>query len=329
MLLGVVFALIAGLLWGLVFIVPLLLPLHSPALLSVGRYMTFGLVCVVLSMPQWRALRSLTLRDWGWAFVLSVVGNFVYYFFLAYSIQTLGNPLPSLIIGALPLVIALCANLGLAQSEAAPQVAWSSLALPAALLLLGLACVNGQELSLLTALSTSQYALGLVAAFFAVAAWTWYPLYNDRHLKQAPHIKATTWATALGLATLLPSMVLFAAMLAFQSTTQSLALAALPNHDLMANLAANATDLSPLFWTLMLVLGFASSWLGTVCWNASCQRLPAAVSGQLIVFETLAALGMGYAYRGQWPGVISLLGIALLMAGVLIGVRSFTKAKQI
>ena len=324
MLVGVFFALIAGLLWGLVFIVPLLLPSHSPALLSVGRYLAFGLVCVVLSMFQWRALRALTARDWSWAFALSVVGNFVYYCFLAFSIQTLGNPLPSLIIGTLPLVIALCANLGLAQSKAAPTVAWRSLALPAVLLLAGLACVNGQELTRLTALSTEQYALGLLAALLAVAAWTWYPLFNDRHLKQAPHIKATTWATAQGLATLLPSMVLFAALLAFQSTTQTDSQA---KNDLMSNIAANASNLPPLFWTLMLVLGFASSWLGTVCWNASCQRLPAAVSGQLIVFETLAALGMGYAYRGEWPTLLSLLGIALLMIGVLLGVRSFTKSK--
>jgi drug/metabolite transporter (DMT)-like permease len=77
----------------------------------------------------------------------------------------------------------------------------------------------------------------------------------------------------------------------------------------------------------MLTLGFASSWLGTLCWNASCQCLPAAVSGQLIVFETLAALGLGYAYRGQWPSALSALGIALLVAGVLLGVRSFTRIK--
>lgn len=328
MFLGVVYALMAGLLWGLVFIVPLLLPSQSPAMLSVGRYLAFGLVCVVLSVFQWRALRSLTLRDWGWAFALSVVGNFVYYGFLAFSIQTLGNPLPSLIIGTLPLVIAICANLGLAQSETAPQVAWRSLALPAALLLAGLACVNGQELSLLTAISTSQYSLGLVAALLAVAAWTWYPLYNDRHLKQSPHIKATTWATAQGLATLFPSMVLFSVLLAFQSSYQStFQITAQASNGLTANIAANTSNLPPLFWTLMLVLGFASSWLGTVFWNASCQRLPAAVSGQLIVFETLAALGMGYAYRGQWPSAISALGIVLLVTGVLLGVRSFSKSR--
>lgn len=316
MVLGIFFSLAAGLLWGLVFIVPLLLPNQSPALLSLGRYLAFGLVCVPLAAFQWRALGALTRRDWGWALALSVVGNFIYYGFLSFSIQTLGNPLPSLIIGTLPLVIALCANLGVAQNVQAPHVAWRLLALPACLLLAGLACVNGQELAFLGNLNAAQYGLGLLAALLAVAAWTWYPLYNDRHLKQSPHIRASTWATAQGLATLFPAAVLFTAF-----ALQAQALEA----GFTAGLAAIPSQFPPLYWALMLILGFGCSWLGTLCWNAACQRLPAAVSGQLIVFETLAALALGYGYRGQWPSAVSVFGIALLVAGVLLGVRAFSR----
>jgi drug/metabolite transporter (DMT)-like permease len=172
--------------------------------------------------------------------------------------------------------------------------------------------VNGQELAFLTRLSAVQYGAGLGAALLAVAAWTWYPLFNDRHLKQAPHIQASTWATAQGLATLVPAAVLFAAF-------------ALQAQGAPASLAAIPAQFSALYWTLMLTLGFGCSWLGTLFWNAACQRLPAAVSGQLIVFETLAALALGYAYRGQWPSAASVLGIALLVAGVLLGVRGFTR----
>jgi drug/metabolite transporter (DMT)-like permease len=325
MLLGILYALVAGLLWGLVFIVPLLLPNQSPALLSLGRYLAFGCVCLPLALFQWRALKALTARDWTWALMLSVIGNFVYYGFLATSIQTLGNPLPSLIIGTLPVIIALCANLGIAQNAQAPRVAWWQLLLPIALMLAGLYCVNGQELERLGNLSTSQYGFGLLAAMLAVASWTWYPLYNDRHLKQAPHIKAATWATAQGLATLLPAAVLFWVWLSFAPLSKTISPAM--TQGLLATLVDNIHTLPMHYWWLMLTLGFASSWLGTLCWNASCQRLPAAISGQLIVFETLAALAMGYAYRQQWPDVLSTVGIALLVAGVLLGVRSFTKMK--
>jgi len=39
--------------------------------------------------------------------------------------------------------------------------------------------------------------------------------------------------------------------------------------------------------------------------------------GQLLVFETLAALTYAYVLRGQWPQPLTLLGVALLVAGVL------------
>ncbi len=320
MLTGVFFALIAGILWGMVFVVPLLLPNQSPALLSLGRYLAFGLVCLPIALLQCRSLRGLSRHDWTQAFKLSVVGNFVYYGFLSFAIQTLGNPLPSLIIGTLPVVIAVCANLGFAQGQASSRVAWRRLALPFTLLLIGLACVNAQELTQLSALSSAQYALGLLAALLAVAAWTWYPLVNDRHLKQSPYIAASTWASAQGLATLLPAAALFTV---FALQAQPLALDA----GTIASIAAIPEQFPPLYWGLMLTLGFACSWLGTLCWGAACKRLPATVSGQLIVFETLAALAMGYAYRGAFPDVVSSIGIALLVAGVLLGVRVFSVPK--
>ena len=45
-------------------------------------------------------------------------------------------------------------------------------------------------------------------------------------------------------------------------------------------------------------------------------------SRQLIVFETLAALACAFMLRGQWPAVPTLAGIALLVAGVVWGLRA-------
>ncbi|HWS75094.1 MAG TPA: EamA/RhaT family transporter, partial [Quisquiliibacterium sp.] len=47
------------------------------------------------------------------------------------------------------------------------------------------------------------------------------------------------------------------------------------------------------------------------------------LAGQLIVFETLAALAYAFAWRGQLPPTATLAGIGLLMAGVMLGVRAF------
>jgi drug/metabolite transporter (DMT)-like permease len=53
-----------------------------------------------------------------------------------------------------------------------------------------------------------------------------------------------------------------------------------------------------------------------MCWNEASQRLPTTLAGQLIVFETLSALAYAFMLRGQGPAAVSLLGIALLIAGV-------------
>ncbi|MEO8806352.1 MAG: EamA/RhaT family transporter, partial [Burkholderiaceae bacterium] len=63
-------------------------------------------------------------------------------------------------------------------------------------------------------------------------------------------------------------------------------------------------------------------WLGTLCWNEASQRLPPSLSGQLIVFETLAALSYAFVLRKSLPQIETLVGVALLIAGVVWAVRT-------
>ncbi len=76
-----------------------------------------------------------------------------------------------------------------------------------------------------------------------------------------------------------------------------------------------------LFIGLMFSIGLFASWLGTLCWNAASQRLPTTVVGQLIVFETLAALAYAFVLRREMPGAVTLVGVALLVGGVLLALR--------
>ena len=77
-----------------------------------------------------------------------------------------------------------------------------------------------------------------------------------------------------------------------------------------------------LFVGLMLGLGLLASWLGTLCWNEASQRLPTTLVGQLIVFETLAALAYAYVLRGRAPEAATLTGVAVLVAGVWWALRT-------
>ena len=73
----------------------------------------------------------------------------------------------------------------------------------------------------------------------------------------------------------------------------------------------------------MVAIGLSASWLGTLLWNRASRLLPTSLVGQLIVFETLAALAYGFLWRGEGPSAGAIAGIVLLVAGVAVGVRTF------
>ena len=313
---GVLFSLAAGMMWGLVFVGPLMLPEYPAALHTFGRYLAFGLIALPLAFVDRADIRQLTRSDWLAALKLAAIGNVLYYLFLASAIQRAGGALPTMIIGTLPVVIAISANLLNHQRDG--RFPWLKLAPPLALILAGIACVNHVEWTALVqnpAADTTHYITGAALAVGAVACWTWYPLKNADWLRGHPKRKPRVWATAQGIATLPLALLGYAAFWAWSSATQN---------PLPMPLGPRPLE----FIGLMMAIGLFASWLGTLCWNAASQRMPTALAGQLIVFETLAALAYTFALRGQWPEPLTLAGIALLVAGVVGGVRVKAEAPK-
>ena len=136
MLAGIIYALLAGLMWGVVFAVPLLLPEYPATLQSVGRYLAFGLIALPIAWLDRANLRELTRQDWIKALQLAGVGNLLYYLCLAGAIQRVGAPVTTMFIGALPVVIAICANIRNQQRDG--RYAWRELAPALLLILLGI-----------------------------------------------------------------------------------------------------------------------------------------------------------------------------------------------
>ncbi|MFQ6310430.1 DMT family transporter [Lysobacter capsici] len=309
MLLGTLYALLAGLIWGLVFIGPLLLPEYPAALQSVGRYLAFGLIALPLAWLDRGALRQLTRADWIEALKLSAIGNLLYYLCLASAIQRAGGPLPTMIIGTLPVVIAISANLR--DSKRDGRLPWRRLAPSLLLIALGIACVNQVELEALRADANAdlgRYAVGALLALGGVACWTWYPLRNADWLRAHPGRNPRTWATAQGVAILPLAMLGYIALWLYMSASG-------------ASFAMPFGPRPAFFIGLMATIGLFASWVGTLCWNQASQRLPTALAGQLIVFETLAALSYTFILRGQMPKPLTLVGIGLLIAGVIWALR--------
>jgi drug/metabolite transporter (DMT)-like permease len=311
---GVLFALAAGLMWGLVFVGPLLLPEYPATLQSFGRYLAFGLIALPLAWFDRGRLKQLTRADWFEALKLALVGNIVYYLFLASAIQRAGGPLPTMIIGTLPVVIAITSKLRRkapgARAEA--PLAWRQLLPSLALIALGIALVNHVELDRFKAdphADMARYALGALLAAGAVACWTWYPIRNAEWLRAHPTRSPRGWATAQGLMTLPLALLGYALTWAWSS---------LSGDPFPMPFGPRVLD----FLLLMFAIGLFASMLGTLCWNEASQRLPPTLSGQLIVFETLAALSYAFVLRGRAPQAETLVGVALLIAGVVWAVRT-------
>ncbi|KJT22883.1 hypothetical protein SEEH3374_25440, partial [Salmonella enterica subsp. enterica serovar Heidelberg str. RI-11-013374] len=104
MISGVLYALLAGLMWGLIFVGPLIVPDYPALLQSMGRYLALGLIALPIAWLGRTRLRQLTRKDWSTALPLTLMGNVIYYACLASAIQRTGAPVSTMIIGTLPVV---------------------------------------------------------------------------------------------------------------------------------------------------------------------------------------------------------------------------------
>ena len=308
MISGVLYALLAGMLWGLIFVGPLIVPDYPAALQSTGRYLALGIIALPLAWLGRQRLRQLTQKDWLTALALTMMGNLIYYVCLASAIQRTRAPVSTMIIGTLPVVIPICANLLYSQRDG--KRTWTSLAPALLCIAAGLACVNIAELhGGLPAFSWWRYGSGIALALVSVACWAWYALRNARWLRENPDKNPMMWATAQALVTLPVSLLGYAAACLWLSAQQP-------------DFAQPFGPRPAVFLGLMFAIAVLCSWVGAMCWNVASQRLPTVIVGPLIVFETLAGLLYTFMLRQQMPPLLTLCGIALLVCGVVMAVRA-------
>lgn len=241
-------------------------------------------------------IRGLTARHWGLAAGLTLAGNIAYYLLLVWSIRLAGAAMPTLIIGLLPVTLALAGN---ALERSVPV---ARLLPSAALIVAGLLLVNAGE----TARSGPDYWLGLALALAAHLAWLAYGLANARFLKQNPERDPDGWAAIVGVATLPLSLLLWIGS---------------------DGSAAGPRDW-PAFIAVCAAFGLLSSWAATLFWNRASQILPTALAAQLIVVETVGALLYAWTWYGALPTLLVLGGAALLIAGVVLSVQVFARTEN-
>ncbi len=308
MISGVLYALLAGLMWGLIFVGPLIVPEYPAVLQSMGRYLALGLIALPIAWLGRVRLCQLVRKDWITALTLTMMGNLIYYVCLASAIQRTGAPVSTMIIGTLPVVIPVFANLLYSQRDG--KLSWWRLSPALVLIGIGLLCVNISELNQgLPDFSGWRYGSGIALALVSVVCWAWYALRNARWLRENPDKHPMMWATAQALVTLPVSLLGYiAACLWLNGQTPDFALPFGPRPGV--------------FIGLMIAIAVLCSWVGALCWNVASQKLPTVILGPLIVFETLAGLLYTFILREDFPPLLTVSGIALLMVGVVIAVRA-------
>ena len=308
MISGVLYALLAGLMWGLIFVGPLTVPEYPAVLQSMGRYLALGLIALPIAWLGRGRLRQLARKDWMTALTLTMMGNLIYYVCLASAIQRTGAPVSTMIIGTLPVVIPVFANLLYSQRDG--KLSWWRLAPALVLIGIGLLCVNISELNQgLPDFSGWRYGSGIALALVSVVCWAWYALRNARWLRENPDKHPMMWATAQALVTLPVSLLGYvAACLWLNGQTPDFSLPFGPRPGV--------------FIGLMVAIAVLCSWVGALCWNVASQKLPTVILGPLIVFETLAGLLYTFILRQEMPPLLTLSGIVLLAVGVVVAVRA-------
>lgn len=300
---GIAWAFAAGACWGLAFIAPVLLPGYDAREITAGRYAAYGLFSIVALLFACAHGPVAGLREpklWLIAFALSLLGNYVYFIALTAGIQRADAAIAALIIGALPVLLPVAGNL---LERTFP---FAVLVLPGALMLAGIAAVHIGEHGATVAAVKPDYWLGIALLATALLTWTVYGVANGRAVKARPDVTAATWASLQGI-TLLPLV-----MNAFH---------AVPFRALVPPDRASFT----MFIAVSLVLGIATSWVAMWCWNQASARLPAALAGQLIVFETLAALVYAYVWKAALPPLLVGVGAACLIGGVVLGLKAIER----
>jgi drug/metabolite transporter (DMT)-like permease len=298
---GIVFALLAGAIWGGVILGPSLLPEFNAVLISSVRFAMYGLISLAVALPMAaRLLAKISRADVGMLLRLSLTGNVLNYALLGASVQLSGVTAASLINGIMPVAITF---LGRADAGSLPI---SKLKLPLLMVFLGIVSISLEHTaahSSGTELTTQL--LGIACGFCGVVSWSWYATHNARYLKQSA-FNSSEWSTLLGIATGTVAVVF--GLVAWW---------------LFPNLMPANIDSSRWmdFLWVCLFLAFCGSWIANGLWNECSMRMAASLSAQLIVFETLFACVYGFFYAQRLPSLIELVSIALLVGGVVWAAR--------
>jgi drug/metabolite transporter (DMT)-like permease len=302
MLLGIVAGFTTCALWGLTFIAPRAVAPFTAWDLTIARYGIFGIACMLLMADRRFRPSGIAPSRLVIGLLLGGAGYVGYFVSVAFAVQLAGAVIPPVIIGTMPVFLAIIANL---RDHSAP---WGALAVPLGLITMGVAIVNAATVSIADVADTPSILLGVLTSSAALAIWIAYGLANGAIMRSADAPDGLQWTGLQGIGAAIGSFLLLP----------------LASFDFMDKASSLETAR---FIAWALVMGLAGSWFATWCWVIASRRLPLALAAQLIVAETVFGLGYGFMFEGRFPSAAEAIGATFQLAGVCSAVAVFNKSR--
>ena len=195
MFIGVVFALGACFIWGLLFIIPQFMSEFTSIEIALGRHLFYGMISsLIFCKLKFQRKFKYSLSIWVRALYFSLISTIGYYTFFVLALRYTTPAICALILGISPITIAFYGNW---KQKGIP---YKSLMIPSFLILVGLIIINIPHFE--TSIFPSSYVLGLFFSLLALMAWSWYVVANAKFLKRHPEVPSSSWSTLIGVVTL-------------------------------------------------------------------------------------------------------------------------------
>lgn len=271
-------------------------------MLTAGRYLAYGLIAALLIAPRWRRVTAaLDWKAWRALVWLSLAGNIVYFIFLVASVHFAGVGASALIVGMVPVVVALW---GLKDRNSPPL---ARVAPPIAVAALAVGLIGWEALSQGGGGQDGVRTLiGLACALAALLSWSAFAVGNSRWMGRLPDVSPHDWSLLTGVAT--GGLALLLAIPAFLT------------------MGVWSGEAWVRFVGVCLGVAVFASIIGNAFWNQASRLLPLTMLGQMIVSETLFAFLYGFLWEGRGPTVIEIVAMIMMVVSVIWCVRAHRPA---
>lgn len=283
---------LAGLLWGFVYLAPVLLESTAATTIVGARYVVFGLAGA--GVLAWRRA-DLTTMPHARAAAHAATGFVGYYLANVGALRLAGPTVGVAVIGAAPVALALIGSGGRLDRR---QIATLG-GVMGGLVMIQQAMGDGGTVQV----SHLELVGGTVSGIAAIGLWCWYALDTRALFQECPELDVVEWTAVLGLHAAIQAIPLLVLGELFGAGG--------PSDELAAVIGVS------------VLLGIGATLFATAALNLDVPRISPGLLGTLVASETVAGFAYVHLATGSAPSLLGLAGEIVLIGALVGAARAF------